>query len=88
MKEDKLAETIADAEFNKTTSITTIIGSRLAPSYADLVQNVRYDQIGSFLFGFIRLSLVMKLFRNMMQKCVMLMNVKNNFENEFNRILT
>lgn len=56
MKEDKLAETIADAEFNKPTSITTIIGSRLAPSYADLVQNVRYEKkqnIGYFLFSFI-----------------------------------
>jgi hypothetical protein len=41
LKEEKLAETMADTEFNKITSTTTIIGSRLATPYADLVQNVR-----------------------------------------------
>jgi hypothetical protein len=41
IKEEKLAETVANEEMNKTTSITTIIGSRLAAPYADLVQNVR-----------------------------------------------
>jgi hypothetical protein len=41
IKEEKLAETMANIELNKTTSITTIIGSRLAAPYADLVQNVR-----------------------------------------------
>jgi len=41
IKEEKLAETMANIELSKTTSITTIIGSRLAAPYADLVQNVR-----------------------------------------------
>lgn len=41
IKEEKLAETIANAELNKTTSITTIIGSRLATPYANLVKDVR-----------------------------------------------
>jgi hypothetical protein len=41
LKDEKLAETLADAELNKVTSTTTIIGSRLATPYADLVQNVR-----------------------------------------------
>ena len=41
VKQEKLAEVIADAEMNKVTSTTTILGSRLAAPYAELVQNVR-----------------------------------------------
>ncbi|CAF4445623.1 unnamed protein product, partial [Adineta steineri] len=45
LKDDKLTEQIADAELNKVTSTTTIIGSRLAAPYADLVENVRYKKL-------------------------------------------
>ena len=41
VKAEKEAEAIAHAEMNKPTTITTIIGSRLATPYADLVQSVR-----------------------------------------------
>lgn len=41
IKAEKQAETLADAEMNKPTTIKTIIGSRLATPYADLVQSVR-----------------------------------------------
>ncbi|CAF4868617.1 unnamed protein product, partial [Rotaria magnacalcarata] len=34
LKEEKLADRISGAEFNKITSTTTIIGSRLAAPYA------------------------------------------------------
>ncbi|CAF5065679.1 unnamed protein product, partial [Rotaria socialis] len=40
-KEEKLADRVAGAEFNKVTSTTTIIGSRLGAPYADLVENIR-----------------------------------------------
>lgn len=43
VKAEKEAEAIADAEMNKPTTITTIIGSRLATPYADLVESVRYE---------------------------------------------
>ncbi|UJR15505.1 hypothetical protein I4U23_002448 [Adineta vaga] len=48
IKEDKLAETLADAELNKVTSTTTIIGSRLATPYADLIQSVRNEIISEY----------------------------------------
>ncbi|CAF0800134.1 unnamed protein product [Rotaria sp. Silwood1] len=48
LKEEKLAETIADAELNKVTSTTTIIGSRLAAPYANIVENVRDEIISEY----------------------------------------
>ncbi|CAF1290773.1 unnamed protein product [Adineta steineri] len=48
LKDDKLTEQIADAELNKVTSTTTIIGSRLAAPYADLVENVRKEIIAEY----------------------------------------
>ncbi|CAF1218652.1 unnamed protein product [Rotaria sordida] len=48
LKEEKLAQTIADTEFNKVTSTTTIIGTRLATPYANLVENVRDEIISEY----------------------------------------
>jgi len=41
IQEEKLAESIANAELNKPNMITTIIGSKLAAPYANLVEDVR-----------------------------------------------
>lgn len=41
IKAEKEAEAIAEAEMNKPTTMKTIIGSRLATPYADLVDSVR-----------------------------------------------
>ncbi|CAF3713044.1 unnamed protein product [Rotaria socialis] len=47
-KEEKLADRAAGAEFNKVTSTTTIIGSRLGAPYADLVENIRDEIISEY----------------------------------------
>ncbi|CAF1114048.1 unnamed protein product [Adineta ricciae] len=48
IKEDKLTERLADAELNKVTSTRTIIGSRLATPYANLVESVRNEIISEY----------------------------------------